>query len=172
MITANFEQSNYALNSIKERLVMLRSSRITQFSLSVLSKGEVTSSGDGAPWCQAPGLRGQNLTDIKSASISKTAELHNVNCHLTPPPKPAVPAGSCCRSGVERELNQGFSCYKSPSTSAGEGGGLTETKGREMGLGTLFSWELKTECCSSSDWLGGKRGSEVRDKQEAFFFFF
>lgn len=87
------------------------------------------------------GLRGPNLKDIKRASISKTADLSYVNCHLTPLPttsnstSSSVPPGSSSRSGVERELNQGFSSYKSPSTPAGE---LQQAdrnkKGHKMGL--------------------------------------
>lgn len=127
-----------------------------------LVKGEVTSSGDRALRCQAPGLRGQNLKDIKRASISKTADLPNVNCHLTSllttnnTTTTSVPPGSCCRSGVERELNQGFSCYKSPSTPAGEQRQADRNKRPRNGTGSLFSRELKTERCSSTNRLGGK----------------
>lgn len=130
--------------------------------LHFLSRGEVTSSGDRALRCQAPGLRGQNLKDIKRASISKTADLPNVNCHLTSllttnnTTTTSVPPGSCCRSGVERELNQGFSCYKSPSTPAGEQRQADRNKRPRNGTGSLFSRELKTERCSSTNRLGGK----------------
>lgn len=59
------------LNCINGRLVMLRSCRLGQLYLHVMSRREVTSSGDCVLRCQAPGLRGQNLKDIKRASISK-----------------------------------------------------------------------------------------------------
>lgn len=65
--------------------------------------------------------------------VSKTADLPNVNCHLTQRPTAAVPPGSRCRSGVEREFNQGFSCYKRPSTPVGKPRRQTEAKGHEMG---------------------------------------
>lgn len=65
-------------------------------------------------------------------------DLPNVNCHLTPPtlPTTTVPLGSCSRSRVERELNQGFSCYKRPSApvSKQQQQQQTEAKDKEMGL--------------------------------------
>lgn len=149
------------------------------FYLHFLSRGEVTSSGDRALRCQAPGLRGQNLKDIKRASISKTADLPNVNCHLTSllttnntTTTTSVPPGSCCRSGVERELNQGFSCYKSPSTPAGEQRQADRNKRPRNGTGPLFSRELKTERCSSTNRLGGKGMRRWEINKKLLFFFY
>lgn len=58
---------------------------------------------------------------------TETADLSNVNCHLTPP----SPPGSSRRSRVKRELNQGFSCYKSPSATGRSR--PTKTIGHKMG---------------------------------------
>lgn len=150
----------------------MRSCRLGQLYLHFLSKGDVTSPGDRALRCQALGLRGQNLKDIKRASISKTADLPNVNCHLTPHHHHHQrPPGSCCRSGVERELNQGFSCYKSPSTPAGEQRKADRNKRPRNGTGSLFSQELKTERCSSTNRLGGK-GMRRREINKKLLFFF
>ena len=81
------------------------------------------------------GLRGPNLKDIKRVSIWKTTDLSYVNCHLTPPTTTTVnfsistvPPGSSSRSGVERELNQGFSSYKRLSTPARVAAGWQKQK--------------------------------------------
>lgn len=92
----------------------------------------------------------------------KTADLSNVNCHLTPPTitttnsTTTVPPGSSSRSGVESELNQGFSCYKSPSAPAGERRQADRKQKPPNGTGSLFSREPKPDCCSSTNCLGGK----------------
>lgn len=73
---------------------------------------------DRAQRCQAPRLRGQNLRkNFKSASMSKTADLSNVNCHLTPPPPShwAPAAGQ----GWRGNLIKGSPVTKDPPSTPG-----------------------------------------------------
>lgn len=95
-------------------------------ALPPLSEREVTSRGR-LGWREAPGIWGRKLRHQKGF-ISTTADLPNVNCHLTRRPTAAVPPGSRGRSGVEREFNQGFSSYKRPSAPAGEPRRQTQAK--------------------------------------------
>lgn len=79
-------QTTHTLNCVSAGLVTLRSCRLGAALPLFHIEEEVTSSGDGALRCQAPGAQEAKISkDIKRASISKTADLSNVNCHLTPP---------------------------------------------------------------------------------------
>lgn len=87
------------------------------------------------PRCQVERRRGGEGAETSQTSKelelgrkkrSKKTDLSNVNCHLTPTSTTsisstgtAVPPGPSSRSGVERELNQGFSCYKRLRATAG-----------------------------------------------------
>lgn len=124
----------------------------------------MTLSGDCALRCQALEAQRAKISKTskdfnlppsqkKEKKEKKRADLCNVNCHLTSPPPPSAPPprplpGSCSRSGVESELNQGFSCYKSPSTPGGEWQRQADRNKRPRnGSGSLFSGELKPDCC-------------------------
>lgn len=113
------------------RLVTLRNHRLVERYPSFPEGSDII--GRLCPLMPGSGDQRPKSQRHQKGFISKTGDLPNVNCHLTHRPTAAVPPGPHCRSGVEREFNQGFSCYKRPSTPVGKPRRQTEAKGHEMG---------------------------------------
>lgn len=101
------------------------------------------------------GFKRQNLKDIKKLNLKqrkrKKTKLSNVNHHLTHivsiNSNTVILPGTSSRSGVEGELNQGFSCYKNPSAQADMQWQVDGDKTERNETRYLFSGELKLDCC-------------------------
>lgn len=118
-----------------------------------------------------PAMPGSKDSGPKSQRHQKGFNLKNsrsVQCQLSlnshPPTitSTTVLSGFRSRSGVERELNQGFSSYKSPSTPTSEQQQAEKNKSSQKGTASLFSAEAWLLLQTNS--LGRKENKSPRGR--------
>lgn len=119
---------------------MLRRSRLRPLYMYSKSKGKLHHRQ--LVRCQAPRNQGPNPKDIKRASISKTADLRNVNCHLTPPPPQSPPPPFCWASGAGQgwrgNLIKGSPLTKAPPLQLVNSSRPAETKAQKKGSSSVL----------------------------------